>query len=70
MLRAVRSGVQVGAPTIGYAAFKVGGAVAARFAEDAIPVVGEVLLAAQATVAAYDAVKTYHQCSAQMPDHY
>jgi RHS repeat-associated protein len=65
-LRAVRGGVEAGASATAYAAGRVGGAVAAKFAEDAIPVAGQVLLAGQAVLAGYDAVKFFHQCD---PNH-
>ena len=45
------------------AAGKVGGAMAEKFAADAIPLVGEVLFGAQVGLAVWDGGKVYTDCT-------
>ena len=62
VIQPVRAGLNVAAPTLITTAGEYGGVAAAEFAADAIPFVGEILLAAQTTVAVYKGVTTFAGC--------
>jgi hypothetical protein len=64
VIRPVRAGLNVAAPTLITTAGEVGGVAAAEFAADAIPVVGEILLTIQTGVAIYSGVKAFAGCVA------
>ncbi len=64
VIRTVRRGIEETAPVIPIVVFRVGGSIAAKAAEDAIPIVGQLLLAYQTGQAMYDAAKVYQDCMA------
>jgi hypothetical protein len=60
VVRAARGAYKIGAPGMMYRLSKVG--PVGRAASDLIPGVGEFLMYAQGTVAAYDGGKAFHDC--------